>query len=312
MDRLRAMQIFVAVVNNGGFSAAARNIGLSRAQVSKSVMQLEQYLGTRLLNRTTRSVSLTEFGRVYFERSSSLIADIDEIEAVAANESGEPRGRLTLSSPVSFGVLHLQNAIPAYLKRFPEVQISLSLADRFIDVVAEGFDLAIRIAELEDSSLVARRLAPCKRVLCAAPGYLEKHGTPQVPQDLAIHHCLVYSNELKPDTWSLRGPDGDETVRVNGPVCADNGDILRAAAVAGSGVTLLPTFIVGADLISGRLRQVLPEFCPPQISINAVFPSRRWLSPKVRSFVDFLVVYFDDQPEWDAFGDNEHISQLQE
>ncbi len=304
------MQIFVDVVNSGGFSAAARNIGLSRAQVSKSVMQLEQYLGTRLLNRTTRSVSLTEFGRVYFERSSTLLADIDDIEAVAANESGEPRGRLTLSAPTTFGILHLQNAIPTYLERFPEVQISLSLADRFIDVVAEGFDLTVRIAELEDSSLVARRLAPCKRILCAAPDYLQKHGIPRVPQDLAIHHCLVYSNELKPDTWSLRGPDGNETVKVNGPVCADNGDILRGAAVAGLGVTLLPTFIVGADLSSGRLRQVLPEFCPPEISIHAVFPSRRWLSPKVRSFVDFLVEYFGGQPEWDAYRDNENISQV--
>ena len=303
------MQIFVDVVNSGGFSAAARKIGLSRAQVSKSVMQLEQYLGVRLLNRTTRSISLTESGRVYFERSSALLADIDEIEAIAANESGETRGRLMLSAPTTFGILHLQDAIPAYLARFPEVQISLSLADRFIDVVAEGFDLVIRIGELEDSSLVARRLAPCKRILCAAPGYLGKHGTPQVPQDLAIHHCLVYSNELKPDSWRLQGPDGNEVVKVNGPVCADNGDILRAAAVAGLGVTLLPTFIVGADLISGRLRQVLPEFCPPEIFIHAVFPSRRWLSPKVRSFVDFLAGYFGDQPEWDAYADNEEVGQ---
>jgi len=303
------MQIFVEVVNSGGFSAAARKIDLSRAQVSKSVMQLEQYLGTRLLNRTTRSISLTESGRVYFERGSALLADVEEIEAVAANESGEIRGRLTLGAPTTFGILHLQDAIPAYLERFPEVQISLSLADRFIDVVAEGFDLVIRIAELEDSSLVARRLAPCKRILCAAPGYLEKHGTPQVPQDLAIHHCLVYSNELKPDTWRLQGPDGKETVKVNGPICADNGDILRAAAVAGLGVTLLPTFIVGAELISGKLRQVLPEFCPPEISIHAVFPSRRLLSPKVRSFVDFLAGYFGSQPEWDSYADNEDMRQ---
>jgi DNA-binding transcriptional LysR family regulator len=309
MDRLHAMQIFVEVVKSGGFSAAARKIGLSRAQVSKSVMQLEAYLGTRLLNRTTRSISLTESGHAYFERSNTLLADIDEIEAVVANKSGATRGQLTLSAPTSFGILHLQQAIPAYLEKYPEVQISLSLADRFIDVVAEGFDLVIRIAELEDSSMVARRLAPCKRVLCAAPGYLEKHGIPQVPQDLAIHHCLVYSNELKPDTWRLQGPGGNEEVKVNGPVCADNGDILCAAAVAGLGVTLLPTFIVGADLRSGKLRQVLSEFCPPEISIYAVFPSRRWLSPKVRSFVDFLTEYFGGQPGWDANVSNEDASQ---
>ena len=305
MDRLRGMRIFVEVVNSGSFTAAAEKIGLSRAQISKSVMLLEQYLGTRLLNRTTRRISLTEPGRVYYERSSALLDEIDEIEAVVSNESGEARGRLTLSAPTSFGILHLQNAIPVYLEKYPDVQVSLSLADRFIDVVAEGFDLVIRIAELEDSSLVARRLAPCKRILCAAPGYLEKHGTPQVPQDLAIHQCLVYSNELKPDTWRLTGPDGYEAIKVNGPVCADNGDILRAAAVAGLGVTLLPTFIVGPDLRSGKLRQVLPNFCPPEIAIHAVFPSRRWLSPKVRSFVDFLTEYFGGQPEWDAFSDNQ-------
>ena len=307
MDRLHGMRIFVDVVNSGSFSAAADKIGLSRAQVSKSVMQLERYLGTRLLNRTTRSISLTEPGRIYFERSSELLDEINEIETVVANKSGETRGRLTLSAPTSFGIFQLQDAIPAYLERYPEVQISLSLADRFIDVVAEGFDLVIRIAELEDSSLVARRLAPCKRILCATPSYLEKHGTPQVPQDLAIHHCLVYSNELKPDTWRLQGPDGNEDVKVNGPFCADNGDILRAAAVAGLGVTLLPTFIVGTDLRSGKLRQILPEFCPPEISVHAVFPSRRWLSPKVRSFVDFLTEYFGDHPEWDACVDSDDV-----
>lgn len=301
------MQLFVEVVNSGSFTDAAKKIGLSRAQVSKTIMQLEQHLGTRLLNRTTRSISLTESGRFYFERSSALLDDVEEIEAVLSNESGEVRGQLTLSAPFSFGTLHLQDAIPAYLEKYPDVQISLSLVDRFIDVVAEGFDLVIRIAELEDSSLVARRLAPCKRIFCAAPGYLEKQGTPQVPQDLAIHQCLVYSNELKPGTWRLSGPNGDEEIKVNGPVCADNGDILRAAAVAGFGVTLLPTFIVGADLRSGALRQVLPEFCPPEITIHAVFPSRRWLSPKVRSFVDFLTEYFGSQPEWDACVAGEEI-----
>ena len=295
------MRLFVEVVNCGGFTAAANKIGLSRAQVSKSIMQLEQYLGSRLLNRTTRRVSLTETGRIYFERCSAILYEIEEIEAIAGEQTGEPRGRLTLSAPTSFGILHLREAIPAYLKKFPEVQISLNLADRFIDVVAEGFDLVIRIAALEDSSLVARRIAPCKRVLCAAPAYLEQHGEPRVPQDLSIHHCLVYSNELRPDTWHLQGPNGSEAVRVNGPVCADNGDILKAAAVAGLGVTLLPTFMVGDEINSGELQQVLADFNPPEISIHAVFPSRRYLSSKVRSFIDFLTDYFGDKPEWDRF-----------
>ena len=301
MNRLNSMQIFVEVARAAGFSAAANKIGLSRAQVSKSVMQLEQHLGARLFNRTTRRISLTEIGKAYLDRCIDILQDIDETEAMAGAQTQEPRGRLTLSAPTSFGILHLRRAIPAYLRQHPQVQISLNLADRFIDVVDEGFDLVIRIAELQDSSLIARRLAPCRRLLCASPAYLDQHGTPQVPQDLAIHHCLVYSNELKPDTWRLQGPEGMESVRVNGPICADNGDILRAAAVEGLGVTLLPTFIIGPDLEAGRLRQVLADYCPPPISINAVFPSRRYLSAKVRSFVDFMAVYFGDQPEWDQF-----------
>jgi len=301
MDRLNSMTIFVEVVNGGGFTAAAEKIGLSRAQVSKSVKQLEEHLGTRLLNRTTRRISLTEIGRIYYERCKSVLSDIEEIEGIASAQATKPHGTLMLSAPTSFGILHLNEAIPQYIKHYPQVQISLKLADRFIDVVSEGFDLVIRIAELEDSSLIARKIAPCKRVFCASPEYLKQHGTPKVPQDLAIHHCLVYSNELKPDTWVLNGPNGTESVKVNGPVCADNGDILKTAALSGLGITLLPTFIVGADLCEGQLVQVLPNYCPPEISIYAVFPSRRYLSAKVRTFVDFLSDYFGDSPEWDQF-----------
>jgi len=299
MDRLNSMKIFTEVVKGEGFTAAANKMELSRAQISKSVMQLEAHLGTRLLNRTTRRISLTEIGRIYYDRCRTILNDIEEIEAVAREQTSQPRGRLTISAPTSFGTLQLKDAIPQYIKEYPQVQVSINLADRFIDVVSEGFDLVIRIAELEDSSLIARKIAPCKRVFCASPEYLKQHGTPAVPQDLAIHHCLIYSNELKPDSWVLHGPNGVESVKVNGPVCADNGDILKSAALSGLGVTLLPTFIVGAEIESGRLKQVLPEYCPPDISIYAVFPSRRYLSAKVRTFVDFLTDYFGDQPDWD-------------
>ena len=301
MDRLNSMSIFVEVVNSDGFTAAAEKMGLSRAQISKSVMQLEEHLGTRLLNRTTRRISLTDTGRVYYERCKTILADIEEIEAIASEQNAEPRGTLTISAPTSFGLLQLNEAIPQYIKRYPKVQISLSLADRFIDVVSEGFDLVIRIAELEDSSLVARKIAPCKRVFCASPDYLKQNGVPKVPQDLAIHHCLIYSNELKPDTWVLHGPNGIESIKVNGPVCADNGDILKDAALAGLGVTLLPTFIVGSDIGKGKLQQVLADYCPPEISIYAVFPSRRYVSAKGRMFIEFLSDYFGDNPGWDQF-----------
>lgn len=301
MDRFNSMTLFIEVVNGGGFTAAAEKTSLSRAQVSKSIMQLEAHLGTRLLNRTTRRVSLTEIGRIYYERCKTILYDIEEIEAIAGEQTSKPRGTLTLNAPTSFATLHLSEAIPHYIKQYPEMQISLRLADRFVDVVAEGFDLVIRIAELEDTSLIARKIAPCKRVFCAAPDYLKQKGTPGVPRDLANHDCLIYSNELKPDNWELHGPEGAEFIKVNGPVCADNGDILKAAAVSGLGITLLPTFIVGPDICAGRLQQVLADYCPPEISIYAIFPSRRYLSAKVRTFVDFLSDYFGDNPDWDQF-----------
>jgi DNA-binding transcriptional LysR family regulator len=301
MDRLNSMAIFVEVVNQQGFTAAAEKKGLSRAQVSKSVMQLEGHLGTRLLNRTTRRVSLTEAGRIYYDRCVAILSDIEEIEGIASEQTDKPHGTLSLSAPTSFGILHLNEAIPRYIKLYPRMRISVSLSDRIIDVISEGFDLVLRIAALQDSSLIARKIAPCKRVFCAAPGYLEQNGIPRVPQDLAIRPCLVYSNDLKPDTWVLHGPNGTESIKVNGPVCADNGDILKADAVAGLGVALLPTFIVGPELRAGRLQQVLADYCPPEISIHAVFPSRRYLSAKVRTFVDFLSGYFGEDPGWDRF-----------
>ena len=302
MDRLNAMSTFVQVVENQSFTVAAERLGLSRAQVSKSVMLLEAHLGTRLLNRTTRRIGLTDSGRIYYQRCREILDEIDEAEECAREDNAEPRGVLTVGAPSSFGRLHLQPLIPAFLARYPGVQLSLSLADRFLDVVGEGFDVAVRIAELEDSSLIARRLAPCRRVLCASPGYLRRNGTPRVPQDLAIHACLVYSNDLRPDTWALHGPAGVERITVNGPVCADNGDVLCAAAEAGLGVTLLPTFIVGESLRAGRLLPVLEDYCPPDLSINAVYPSRRFLAAKVRSFVDFVAEAFAGEPAWDRRG----------
>ena len=301
MDRLNSMCHFIEVVKESGFTPAASKLGLSRAQISKSVMQLESHLGTRLLNRTTRRISLTDTGKVYFERCQSILEDIDELDTSMGEHNSVPRGRLLICAPTSFGILHLQNALTQYQNTFPEVQISLSLSDRFIDVIKEGFDVVIRIAELEDSSLIARKLAPCKRVFCASPEYLKQQGTPHKPQDLANHRCLIYSNELKPDAWKINGPQGIESVKVSGPMCADNGDMLKAAALNHMGVTLLPTFIVGDALKRGLLVQVLNEYCPPDISIYAVFPSRRFLSAKVRSFIDHLALYFAEEPEWDKF-----------
>lgn len=301
MDKLGNMNNFVEVVNTGGFTAAADKIGLSRAQISKSVMQLEEHLGARLLNRTTRKVSLTETGRSYYARCKEILEDIKEIEDMAGEQTREPRGNLRIAAPISFGVLHLNNAIAGYLKQYPQVQISLSLNDRFIDVVAEGYDLAIRITELGDSSLVARKIAPCRLATVASPAYLEAAGTPGVVQDLAIHRCLVYDNDLRPGSWTFNSRQGRESVRVNGPVCADNGDVLKEAALAGLGIALLPTFIVGPHLKDGSLVQVLETYHPDDITVHAVFPSRRFVSAKVRTFIDYLSGCFGDMPEWDRY-----------
>jgi len=299
MDKLKSMQLLLDVVETRSFTAAADKNHLSRAYVSKSIQQLEAYLQTRLLTRTTRTVTPTEIGKHYSQRIDGLLSELQSIEDMARQQNEQPSGRINISAPTSFGILQLTQLLPVYYERYPQVQVSINLADRFIDVVAEGYDLVIRIAKLEDSSLIARKLAPCQRVFCASPDYLQQHGTPQTPGQLSKHAALIYTNEHNPEAWIIEGPDGQQTIKVNGPMCSDNGDLLRSAALSGMGITLLPTFIVGDDLRSGQLQQILPEYCPPDIAIFAVYPSRRYLSATVRSFVDFLSEYFGPVPPWD-------------
>ncbi|MDR3534185.1 MAG: LysR family transcriptional regulator [Rhodopila sp.] len=301
MDRLAAMAAFVQVVERGGFTAAAEELRLSRAMVSKHVQDLEEHLGARLLNRTTRKVSLTEIGRVYHERCAEILAEIAETEGAVGDLQARPRGRLRINAPVSFGALHLAALIADYMEAQPEVTIALTLNDRVVDLVEEGYDLAIRIARLPDSSLIARRLAPCRLVVCASPGYLGAHGRPRHPRDLTGHNCLGYSYGQARGEWRFEGPDGAVAVRVRGSLEANNGDVLRAVALRGRGLVLVPSFIVGEDLMAGRLIPVLPEYRVPELTIHAVYPHARHLSAKVRSFVDFLVPCFGERPAWDAW-----------
>jgi DNA-binding transcriptional LysR family regulator len=301
MDRLAAMEAFVRVVERGGFTAAAEDLRLSRAMVSKHVQDLEEHLGARLLNRTTRKVSLTEAGRVYYERSTQLLADLAETEGAVGELQAKPRGRLRVNAPVSFGALHLGAAVADYMAAHPEVTVELTLNDRVVDLVEEGYDLAVRIARLADSSLIARRLAPCRMVVCASPDYLERTGRPRTPEDLPGHNCLGYSYGQARDEWRFDGPDGPAAVRVRGGFQANNGDVLRAAALRGAGLVLLPSFIVGTDLVSGGLVPVLPGYRVPELAIHAVYPPGRHLSAKVRSFVDFLVPRYGERPAWDAW-----------
>lgn len=291
------MAIFTKVVQAGGFSAAARQLRLSKAAVSKRLARLEDRLGARLLNRTTRRLALTEEGAAFYERATRILAEIDDAERAVSRLGGEPRGTLRISAPMSFGVLHLAGALPAFLAEHPALAIDIALNDRLVDVVEEGFDVAIRIARLPDSSLVARRLASTRSLTVAHPGYWREHGKPRHPSELRHHNCLRYSYQLSLDDWTFK--DG-LSVTVDGTFVANNGDVLRSAALAGLGVTRLPSFIAGDDVQSGRLEAALEGFEETEASIYAIYPHRRHLSAKVRAFVDFLAQRFGPLPPWEA------------
>lgn len=302
MDKLEAMRSFVGVVSHEGFSAAAREMGLSRSAVSKHVLDLEAALGVQLLNRTTRQVSPTEAGLVYYERARAILAELEAADITVSRQQDEPRGLLRLNAPMSFGTLHLGPALADFMANYPELQVQMTLNDRFVDPVAEGFDMTVRIAELSDSTLVARRIAPAHRVICATPEYLARRGTPQTPEDLRQHDCLHYGNLATGMQWKLTGEDGDHWVAVKARLCANNGEVLRAAALKGLGIALLPTFEVGMDLQEGRLAAVLDDFHAPPVNVYALYPPGRYLSAKVRLLIDFLVERFGGRPYWDLIG----------
>lgn len=299
MDRLAAMEAFVAVVNAGSFARAAEKLRLSRAMVSKHVLALESRLGARLLNRTTRKVSLTEAGQAFHARAADLIAEFAAAEELVA-ETAAPRGLLRITAPVSFGHRHLAPIITAFLARHPAMRCELALSDRMVDLVEEGYDLAVRIARLKDSSLIARRIAPARMVLCASPDYLAKAGAPRAPADLARHDCLDYTYSSTRNEWRLVGRDGREFgVRVEGRLRANDGEALAAAARAGAGIAYLPTFIIGDDLRAKILIPVLPGWTAPNIAVHAVYPAQRQLPVKVRAFVDHLLGTCGAAPPWD-------------
>ena len=302
MDRLTSMSVFVKVVAHHSFAEAARELGLSRAAVSKHVVALEHSLGASLLNRTTRRLSLTEVGAVVYERYTRILEEIDEVERNAGALQTNPRGVLRITAPVSFGIPHLAPAIVDYMARYPDVSIDMVLNDRTVDLIEEGFDLAVRIGNLVDSSLIARRIAPIRFALCAAASYLKFHGEPRRPADLTRHNCLEFSYRQTGTEWQFTGPDGTkESVRVSGRLKVNNPQILHTAALNGDGVEFDPTFIVGADIASGRLVELMPDYKPIETDLSLVYPPGRQLSAKVRSFVDFLAARFADEPKWDRW-----------
>ncbi|WP_321342654.1 LysR family transcriptional regulator [Breoghania sp.] len=297
MNDFADMEIFARVVTAGSMSAAGREMGLSPAVVSKRLRRLEDRLGTRLLQRTTRQIALTEAGQGYFERVTAILTQVEEAEAFVTRRSGIAKGRLKVAAPTSFGRKHIAPHMLPFLDANPDLSVDLELSDDFVDIVGEGYDLAIRIAELSDSSLVARRLARNHRVLCASPTYLERHGTPHTIADLAGHTCLAAANQ---DPWRLDGPDGPVVVRAHGRLATNSNEVVLQAVRAGVGVALRSTWDVGADLREGKLQVVLPEYrASRHVAIYAVYPSRRFLPAKVRVFIDYLASLYSPEPYWD-------------
>lgn len=293
------MKIFAAVVERGSFVAAADSLDMSRAMASKYVAYLEQHLGTRLLQRTTRKLTLTESGAAYFDRCVQILADISDAEEGAAHLTEAPRGTLRLTVPVSFGILHMGTVVSEYLKRYPDVKADILLVDRSVDLIEEGLDLAVRIGTLPESGLIAKKLASDRIAICGAPEYFRQRGVPKVPADLAQHNCLTYSYAASGDEWKMTGPDDrHHTVRVSGSLRATNGDMVKLAALGGVGLMRQPLFLAGDDLRAGRLVEVLTEYKSADLGIYAVFPSRKHLSAKVRTFVDFLAESFALKSEW--------------
>ena len=296
MDTLTRMRAFIDVVEAEGFSAAARKIGRSKALLSKYVRELEDELGALLLNRTTRQFSLTEAGHTYYKRASEIVREVDNLADAVRESSGDVRGRIKLSAPRTFADAPIGQSLIDFVKEHVDIVLEIDLDDRFVDLVEEGFDLAIRITRLESSSLIARRLAPFSVQVCGSPELIEKHGKPTRPQDLANMPCIVDTNGRSLANWRFKG-DGEESVSVNvsGPIEVNSPMAARAAAVSGLGFTILPDFIAAPDLASGKLVSLLDDRIQSGSGIFAVYPHRRYLPAKVRVFVDFLVQWFKNR-----------------
>ena len=293
MDKLASLRAFVKVVELSSFSETGKRLRLSRSAISKHVGDLEEELGVQLLSRTTRRVTPTEIGQAYFERALGVLADLDEADRTVTERQATPRGLLRVNAPMSFGTLKLGPAVAEFMERYPELQVQLVLTDEHVDPLQEGLDVTLRIAELESSSLVARKIMPIPRAICASPDYLRLHGEPKHPNELRSHMCLAYGYLSTGNQWKLTGPDGDHWINPRWSLCANNAEVLRDAAVGGRGIALLPMFIAERALEQGALRAILSDYKAPSIALYAIYPPTRHLATKVRLFIDFLVERFD-------------------
>lgn len=303
MDDLNGMSLFVKVVESKSFSEAAEKLEISPSAVSKRISRLEDRLGVQLLNRTTRRLGLTEAGAAFYERSARILTEVEEAEALVSTLRKAPRGLLRVAVPMLLGQMQIAPLATPFLARFPEMRLELVFMDRAADLIEEGLDVAIRVDDLPDSTLVARRLAPHRRVLCGAPAYFERNGVPQTPEELVRHNCLTYGPHHPSREWFFNTATGRRAVEVHGTLLANNAEGLRQAALGGLGMALLPTFLVGGDLSAGLLRPVLSEYVSADTAIYAVYPQHRHQSPKVRAFVDFMSERLGPSPSWDRFAD---------
>lgn len=303
MENITDIAVFVQVVDSGSFTAAAERLVLSKSVVSKYVTRLENRLGVQLLNRTTRRLSLTEVGRIFYTKSQSGLQQLEQANDEVMRFQGAPLGTLRINAPMSFGVLHIAPVLADFLSLYSELSVDINFDDRKVNLVEEGFDLAVRISELPDSSLVARRLGPCRHTVCAAPEYFQRHGIPHQPEDLRDHNVLTYRYQQSPAEWNFLSPEGTYiSVAVSGSLQMNNSMALREALLQACGITLVPTFIVGADIKAGRLQSVLTNYRMLEHSIYIVYPQRRHLSPKVRAFIDFMIERITELPSWDHDG----------
>ena len=300
MDRFQSIKAFTRVVEEGGFAAAARRMGLSRSVVNRAVIALENELGTQLLARSTRQVSPTETGLAFYDRAVGILGELDSALQSVSELQEHPTGHLRINAPMSFGTLHLSSLVADFMRDYPELRVELVLNDRFVDPLEEGFDVTLRIAEdAPSTSLIVRNIAPARRVLCASPEYLSASGEPATPGELRRHRCLHYGYLDSGSQWRLKGPTGDRTWPIRCAMWSNNGQALKDAAIRGQGIALLPTFIAGQALQDGQLRSVLNEYTPPEIVLSAVYPRHRHLSAKVTLFVDRLIERFGGRPYWD-------------
>lgn len=298
MDRFLEMQTFNAVVDAGSFVKAADAMGLSKAAVSRYVVDMETRLGVRLLHRTTRRLSLTDEGQMFYARSKELLDELDEAEAEVTSRSEAATGLLRINAPFTFGILHLAPLWGAFKAQNPKVTLDITLADRLVDLVEEGYDVAIRIATLESSTLVSKRLASTRMVLCASPTYLAQHGTPQHPSDLAHHAVISYVYWSTKDEWRFTGTEGLVSVKTRPIMNTNSGDTCRAAALAHQGIVLQPSFLVGRDVAEGTLVELMPAYQSLEMGIYAVYPTRKHVSAKVRALIEFLQAHFRTHASW--------------